>query len=110
VTATARPRHHCFAVIFSSQHASPSPAGYDETADAMVELARKQPGFLGIESARNPDGFGITVSYWESLDAIASWKAQADHQNAQSRGRESFYSRYEVRVCCVERAYKFEKA
>lgn len=102
---------HCYAVIFSSQHASQgsdgTPEGYEETANAMVELASKQPGFLGVESARNPDGFGITVSYWESLEAITSWKAQAEHQRAQSRGRELFYSRYEVRVCSVERGYKY---
>ncbi len=97
----------CYAVIFSSQHASSSPEGYEETADAMVELARKQPGFLGVESARGADGFGITVSYWDSLEAIAQWKSQADHQRAQSQGREIFYSRYEVRVCRVERGYKF---
>jgi heme-degrading monooxygenase HmoA len=98
---------HCFAVVFSSQHATQSPAGYEESAEAMVELAKKQPGFLGVESARNPDGFGITVSYWESLEAIAQWRAQTDHQKMQGRGRESFYSRYEVRVCSVVRAYKF---
>ena len=98
---------HCFAVIFSSQLASPAPAGYEETAAAMVELASKQPGFLGVESVRGPDGSGITVSYWSSLEAIARYKAQADHQRAQSQGREAFYSRYEVRVCSVERGYKF---
>jgi glutathione S-transferase len=99
---------HCWAVIFSSQHATGAvpPEGYEETASAMAELAKKQPGFLGVESARSPDGFGITVSYWESLEAIARWKAQADHEKAQRRGRETFYSRYEVRVASVERGYK----
>mgnify|MGYP001276653601 CR=1 FL=1 len=73
----------------------------------MVELAKKQPGFLGLESARGPDGFGITVSYWESLEAIAEWKANAEHRGAQSRGRELFYSRYQLRVCSVERGYEY---
>ena len=73
----------------------------------MVELAAKQPGFLGIESARNADGFGITVSYWDSLEAIRSWKDVPAHAAAQARGRKSFYERYEVRVCAVERGYKF---
>jgi glutathione S-transferase len=119
-TAASQPRgttppdpasaQHCFAVIFSSQHASLSPAGYDETADAMVSLARQQPGFLGVESARNPDGFGITVSYWDSLEAITRWKAQSDHRAAQRQGRDSFYSRYEIRICTVERGYKFPPA
>lgn len=100
---------HCFAVIFSSQHAGAAPIGYEEVAIAMVELAKKQPGFLGVESARNPDGFGITVSYWDSLEAIAAFKARAEHARAQSQGRESFYARYEVRICSVERGYKFSR-
>lgn len=111
-TATPDPTsaQHCFAVIFSSQHAGASPAGYDEAATAMVELAAKQPGFLGVESARGTDGFGITVSYWDSLEAIARWKAHPEHQKAQAQGRESFYARYELRVCSVERGYKFTRS
>jgi glutathione S-transferase len=107
-TPDPKSAQHCFAVIFSSQHKpGAQEAGYDDVVNAMEELAKKQPGFLGIEGARSPDGFGITVSYWDSLEAISAWKAQADHQRAQSKGRESFYSRYEVRVCSVERGYKF---
>ena len=49
-------------------------------ADKMVELAKKQPGFLGVESARNE--VGITVSYWKSLEAIQMWKANMDHKEA----------------------------
>ena len=102
---------HCFAVIFSSQRRrdNASDAAYAQTADAMEELARKQPGFIGIESARGTDGFGITVSYWDSLEAVAAWKEQADHRQAQARGREEFYSRYEIRVCTVERGYDFRR-
>ncbi|HVJ89408.1 MAG TPA: antibiotic biosynthesis monooxygenase, partial [Labilithrix sp.] len=99
---------HCYAVIFTNRLASGASESYESTATAMVELARNQPGFLGIESARNADGLGITVSYWESLDAIARWKAHPEHQAAQLRGQRSFYSRYEVRVCSVERGYKFD--
>jgi heme-degrading monooxygenase HmoA len=41
-------------------------------ADEMVKLASVQPGFLGVESAR--EGVGITLSYWDSLEAIQKWK------------------------------------
>jgi glutathione S-transferase len=96
-----------YAVIFSSQQ-SRNPddlKGYDATANAMEELARKQPGFLGIESARGADGFGVTVSYWDSLEAIAAWKSQEKHRAAQERGKTLFYERYSVKVCSVDRAY-----
>jgi heme-degrading monooxygenase HmoA len=71
----------------------------------MVELAAMQPGFLGIESVRDADGFGITVSYWASTDAIARWKANAEHVAAQEMGRRAWYAHYELRVAKVERAY-----
>jgi heme-degrading monooxygenase HmoA len=97
-----------FAVIFSSQQsAEPEDLkGYDATSTAMVELAKKQPGFIGIESARSASGFGITVSYWESLEAIEAWKAHEKHRVAQARGKSQFYERYSVKVCRVERAYE----
>ena len=76
-------------------------------AEAMVNLASQQPGFLGIESAR--EDLGITVSYWESLEAITNWKRNCDHLVAQQRGRSDWYQTYKVRICRVERDYSFEK-
>ena len=79
--------------------------GYAEMADSMETLAKQQPGFLGIESARND--IGITVSYWQSLESIKKWKENLDHLTAQKKGREQWYSYYKVRVCKVERDYEF---
>ena len=62
-------------------------------------------GFLGLESARGGDGFGITVSYWRDEAAILAWKRDAEHAQAQRGGRETWYEHYEVRVAKVERAY-----
>jgi heme-degrading monooxygenase HmoA len=93
-----------YAVIFTSRR-TPEVGGYDETAGRMAELAQGMPGYLGIESARGPDGVGITVSYWESEEAIANWKRHTEHQSAQDRGRKQWYEHYELRVAKVERAY-----
>ena len=93
-----------YAVIFTSIRTA-GDHGYAETADRMVELASRQPGFLGIESVRDPEGVGITVSYWESTAALEAWKAQTEHLVAQWRGQRDWYQRYEVRVARVERAY-----
>ena len=99
---------HCFAVIFSSRRAQgDQEAAYATDAKAMIDRAAEQPGFLGVESARNEDGFGITVSYWSSLEATRSWKDMPAHAAAPARGKKSFYEQYEVRVCTVERGYKF---
>lgn len=93
-----------YAVIFTSLQ-SKSTEGYSEMAELMKQLAQEQPGYIGIESAR--EEIGITVSYWESLEAISNWKSNLDHQIAQKLGREKWYRWYKVRVCIVEREYEF---
>jgi heme-degrading monooxygenase HmoA len=93
-----------YAVIFTSQR-TPGDHGYDETATRMGELAREMPGYLGIESTRDADGLGITVSYWRSEADIAYWKRHMEHQTVQDRGKKQWYEHYELRVAKVERAY-----
>ena len=93
-----------YAVIFTSTQ-TPTIEGYSEMAQKMEDLAKAQDGFIGIESARND--VGITVSYWESLDAIKRWKQHSEHLFAQQLGRERWYNWYHVRICKVEREYEF---
>ncbi len=93
-----------FAVIFSSLRTADD-AGYDAMSRRMAELAPQQEGYLGVESARRADGFGITVSYWANLDAVARWKQQVEHLGAQALGKAKWYVDYEVRVARVERSY-----
>lgn len=93
-----------YAVIFTSQRKD-GDDGYSEMADKMDELARMQPGFIDAESARDASGYGITVSYWESLEAIRSWKQNEEHLVAQEKGRQVWYESYKVRICKVEREY-----
>lgn len=95
-----------YAVIFSATLTNDI-EGYAETAQRMEELAKLQPGYLGIESARNQ--IGITVSYWESLDAILQWKNNVEHTEARNLGREKWYKKYQLRICKVEREYGFDK-
>ena len=100
-----------YAVVFTSVRPlgdSEADAAYARTAAEMERLAKLQPGFLGIESARDAAGVGITVSYWSSLEAIAAWRAQGDHRVAQRAGRSGWYSAYALRVCRVERASAFD--
>ncbi len=95
-----------YAVIFTSTKIE-AENNYVDIANRMVELAATQQGFIGVESARNE--IGITVSYWESLDAIKNWKNNAEHLIAQQLGRDIFYQSYTTRICKVEREYSFQK-
>lgn len=95
-----------YAVIFSSVHTEQT-EGYQAMAQRMLELATQQPGFLGIESAR--EGIGITVSYWRNLDDIHLWRQHSEHQVAQKLGRQRWYKAFQLRISKVERAYAMEE-
>lgn len=95
-----------YAVIFSSTNTE-NVEDYSETAGMLVELAGKQEGFLGIESARNE--LGITVSYWKDLESIRKWREDVQHTAAREQGRKKWYQSYKTRIAKVERDYGFEK-
>lgn len=94
-----------WAVIFTSERGDTDAEAYGRMAEAMTALARRQPGFLGVESVRDAAGVGITVSYWSSEEAIRAWKGVAQHRTAQQLGRERWYRDYVLRVARVERTY-----
>lgn len=95
-----------YAVIFTSTRTA-GDKGYAAMAQEMEELAKKQPGYLGFESAR--ENIGISISYWKNLQAISDWKKQTEHLLAQRKGISDWYSWYKVRICLVEREYDFTR-
>jgi heme-degrading monooxygenase HmoA len=98
-----------YAVIFRSRRTKEE-TGYADTAARMEQLARQQPGFLGVASFRSPDGTGVTISYWESLDAVRDWKQFPEHQTAQQLGKEQWYAEYTVEIAKIESVYHFPPA
>src|SRR4051812_33773118 len=100
----ATPAPPYYAVIFTSKRTQ-GENGYGEMALRMNDLALKQPGCLGAESVREPEGLGITVSYWADHASVESWQRHAEHLIAQRLGKERWYEHYELRVARVERAY-----
>ncbi|MDP2888205.1 MAG: antibiotic biosynthesis monooxygenase [Bacteroidota bacterium] len=95
-----------YAVIFTSVRTE-GDKGYSEMSDRMVELARQQHGFLGVESARNE--IGITVSYWRDLESIRKWKENMEHSQARGKGREEWYQSFKTRIAKVEQDYGFDR-
>lgn len=100
------PQPPYYAVIFTSLRTE-FDKGYGAMSDKMNELATKQKGFLGFESAR--EGVGITVSYWQSLEDIKEWKANSQHLAAQELGKKQWYKSFKIRICKVERDYEFNQ-
>lgn len=99
-----------YAVVFTSIRTSEDEGAYAETAQRMLELAAEQPGFLGVESVGDPNGTGLTVSYWSDLEAIQKWHAVAEHREAQRLGKEKWYAQFQLRVCRVEREHGWQKS
>jgi heme-degrading monooxygenase HmoA len=91
-----------YAVLFSSVRTAEDAEGYEAMAEEMARLSAQMPGFLGIESARGTDGFGITISYWTTPEAIAAWKQHAEHRIAQRLGKQRWYAAFRLRVSRVE--------
>jgi len=99
------PKPPYYAVIFTSVRTE-GDQGYRDVSDRMLELASQQPGYLGVESAR--EDVGITVSYWADLESIKNWKANIEHIEAQRNGRQRWYQSFKVRIAKVERDYGVE--
>ncbi|WP_298671293.1 antibiotic biosynthesis monooxygenase [uncultured Sphingomonas sp.] len=93
------------AVIFVSQRTATDGEGYAAAAAAMDALAAQQPGYRGVESTRDADGFGITISYWATDADACAWRDHPDHAAIRARGRADWYQNYQVIVARVERGY-----
>ncbi|HEY3477306.1 MAG TPA: antibiotic biosynthesis monooxygenase [Streptomyces sp.] len=85
-------------------------SGYRETNARMEALVKDIPGFLGIDHAQNPGGLAITVGYFRDADALTQWRTNAEHQEAQRRGRAEWYQNYTLHVAKVERSHGFTRA
>ena len=100
------PQPPYYIVAFTTQRKE-GDNGYEAMAEKMLELAAQQEGYLGVESVRGVDGFGITNSYWDSLEHIAKWRHHIEHTFARNQGREQWYAQYFTRIAKVERDYGF---
>ena len=100
----ATPTPPYYAVIFTALRKA-GDHGYEAMSDRMAQMGAAMPGYLGIETTRNAEGFGITISYWESEAAILAWRQHATHLLAQETGKTRWYEHYGVRIARVERAY-----
>ena len=98
------------AVIFIAQRTGGDDIGYAQAASAMVSLAQVQPGYIGMDSVRDADGLGITVSYWASDDDAKAWRDHGEHALIRDAGRDRWYSHYSLHVTQATRSYDWQKS
>jgi heme-degrading monooxygenase HmoA len=97
------------AVIFVSIRNDADPIGYGRAAAAMDALAAQQPGYRGVDSAREACGMGITISYWADDAAAIAWRDHPEHTAIRDHGRSLWYDSYSVNVARIERAYDWTR-
>ena len=107
MSAKTLPEPPYYAVIFVNQRTEQDGEGYGDMADKMVELAQQQTGYLGMESVRDTGGKGITVSYWQDMDAIKAWKNDIQHQEARKLGKDKWYEDYQLQIAKIEHGYRW---
>ncbi len=96
------------AVIFASRLTGADADGYARAAAAMEALAAVQPGYLGLDSAR--DGLGLTISYWVDEASARAWHRHPEHAEIREAGRGRWYKDFTVHVADVTRSYGWAKS
>lgn len=78
---------------------------YFKTAQQLRDKALTQFNCQNFE-ALSENGLEIALSYWNTLDDIKAWHLDAEHQVAQTLGKEKWYQNFSVEICEVLRHYK----
>jgi heme-degrading monooxygenase HmoA len=95
--------------VFRSRLRPEAADEYTIVATRMSELAKSMPGYISHKTFTAPDGERCTIAEFETEEATRAWSTHMEHQAAKLRGREAFYSEYDIKVCAVQRAHKFPK-
>ncbi len=83
---------------------------YVKLAIRMYELASEHPGFISFEHFTAPDGTGVSIEHFETMESVLAWRNHPEHLEVQRRGREEFYSWYSIHTCEVVRSHEFTAA
>lgn len=98
------------AVIFEADAIPAQQERYLQLAAELRTELVNIAGFISIERFRSmsTEGKILSLSWWESEEAVAVWKNNMKHRAAQKEGRESIFSFYRIRVAQVLRDYSSE--
>ncbi len=89
--------------VFRSRLRDDAPDDYGRLADDLEARAATFPGFVEFKMFFAEDGERLALVTFASTEAEAAWRDDPRHRDAQARGRERFYSHYDVAVCGLQR-------
>lgn len=99
------------AVIFEVYPAEGKSEEYLDIAAGLKPLLQEIDGFISIErfSSLTEEGKVLSLSFWRNEAAIEAWRNLESHRYAQSKGRDSVFSHYRLRVANVSRDYGMDE-
>lgn len=95
------------AVIFEVYPADGQMKDYLDTAAKMLPELEKIDGFISVErfqSLTEPTKM-LSLSFFESEEAVQSWRVLSAHRTAQTKGRNGVFDDYRLRIAAVIRDY-----
>lgn len=81
---------------------------YRQVAETMSRIVHEMPGFLDEKFYLSPDGERVTIVRFADMASHQAWAAHPEHLKAQARGREAFYSWYDISVSDETYGRRFE--
>lgn len=100
------------AVIFEVEPAEGRQGDYLDIAAALRSELERIEGFVSVErfESLSQPGKILSLSFFESEDAVKAWRNTEGHRRAQVAGRGGVFADYRLRVAHVLRDYgRFER-
>ena len=98
-----------YAVIFRSKRQDANHELYYQHDGKLEEKIKSLPGYINHFGIRHPETrAGVTVAYFDSLDAIDSWRKNAEHMDAKKLAKSDFYENYSVEITEVIDQYGWD--
>ena len=96
-----------YAVIFEVQPKPQHKQDYLDTAAQLLDELKAIPGFISVErfASLSSQHKLVSLSFWETEEAIKQWKANVNHKAAQAKGINEYFEDFRIRVARVERDY-----
>lgn len=99
------------AVIFEVTPAEGKKAAYLDIAADLRPLLEQVDGFISVErfqSITDPSKM-LSLSFFRDEEALANWRALAEHRAAQQAGRSGIFEGYRLRIGSVIRDYGLDQ-
>ena len=99
-----------YVVIFKSKRTDSNQDLYYQYNDKLQEKVNTIPGYKKHYGVRHPETReGITIVYFETLDAIKQWRDDFEHIEAKNLAKTHFYENYSIEILELQKSYEWVK-